>query len=198
MAVQKSNTANTIFKTAAAVVESQSLAPAQAAGENTEAKESVQTLEKDTSDMATQPEFTAAPEAQVKPTFTKLQDSARLAYEKSTAVASELGNLTKGNIEAVFESGKILGTGVKNLGQEYLGASKVAAKVVAADLKDLAAVRSPAEFFKLQEKILRRNIGTSFALSTKNGEALAQLSKDAAAPITRRVNATVEKISTTA
>ena len=56
------------------------------------------------------------------------------------------------------------------------------------------AAKSPAELFKLQSEMARRNIEAVFTLGTKNGEALLELAKDAAAPITKQANAVVETL----
>ena len=47
-----------------------------------------------------------------------VKTQAKAAYAKGSAVAGEVGELSKGNIEAVVESGKILANGVKAISAE--------------------------------------------------------------------------------
>ena len=98
-------------------------------------------------------EFTA----KAKEAFTEAQDRAKAAYEKGTALFADAGEFNKGNIEALVESGKVLAAGLQTIGKDYLAEAKTAIETVQADVKELAAVKSPADFFKLQGEILRRN-----------------------------------------
>src|SRR5690606_10410032 len=66
-----------------------------------------------------------------------LQTRARAAYEKSTEVATEVTEFTKGNVEAVVESTKIFATGAQSLGKSYVEEAKSAYETVTADVKEL-------------------------------------------------------------
>ena len=122
------------------------------------------------------------------------QKQAKTVYAKGSALIAEAGEFTKGNVEALVESGKIVATGAQTLGKAYVAETKNAVEVAKADVKALAAVRSPVDFFKLQGEILSRNAKTAFALGTKNSENLAKLAGDAFAPISGRVSLAIEKI----
>jgi hypothetical protein len=123
-----------------------------------------------------------------------VQGKAKAAYAKGSAVAGELGTITKGNVEAVVASGKILGAGLKELGEGSVAEGKQAVDTFVADLKAFAAVKSPTEFFTLQLKVARRNVDTALALGGKNAKALGQLANAAAAPITDQVKGNVAKL----
>ena len=123
-----------------------------------------------------------------------VQDKAKTAYAKGSAVAGELGDMAKGNVEAVVRSGRILGAGLKELGQGSLGEGKQAMDTFVDDLKAFAAVKSPAEFLQLQFKLAQRNIDTAFALGTKNANAIGKLVSEVAAPISTRIEANVAKL----
>lgn len=125
---------------------------------------------------------------------TDLQDKAKAAYAKGSTVAGEIGNMTKGNVEAVVQSGKILGAGLKELGESSLAEGKQAIDTWAADLKAFAAVKSPAEFLQLQFKLAQRNVDTAFALGTRNVDAIGKLATDVAAPISTQVKANVARL----
>lgn len=132
--------------------------------------------------------------AKVKDAVADAQDRAKLAFEKSQALLGEAGEFTKGNVEALVESGKILAAGLQDMGKDYVAEGKTAFETVQADIKELAAVKSPADFFKLQGEILRRNFDAAVATGSKRSEAVLKLANDAFAPISTRVSLAVEKV----
>jgi hypothetical protein len=123
-----------------------------------------------------------------------VQDKAKTAYAKGSVVAGEIGTMTKGNVEAVVASGKILGSGLKVLGEGSVAEGKQAVDTFVADLKAFASVKSPTEFFDLQFKVAQRNIDRALALGSKNGKAIGQLASDVAAPLSTQVKANVAKL----
>ena len=121
------------------------------------------------------------------------QAKAQDAFEKSSAAFGEAGEFTKGNVEALVESGKILASGLQEMGSGFVAEAKTAFETMSADAKQLAAVKSPADFLKLQSELLRRNFDAAIAYGSKNSEAVMKLTNDAFAPISGRVSVAVEK-----
>lgn len=132
--------------------------------------------------------------AKVKETVTEAQDRAKVAFEKGNALLADAGEFSKANIEALVESGKILAAGVQSLGKDYVAEGKSAFETLTADVKELAAVKSPADFFKLQGEILRRNFDAAVASGSKHSEALVKLANESFAPISSRVSVAIEKV----
>jgi phasin family protein len=132
--------------------------------------------------------------AKIKDVVASAQDRAKVAFEKTSAYASEYGEFTKGNLEAVVESGKILAAGLQDLGKTYVAEGKSAVETITADVKEIAGVKSPTDFFKLQGEMLRRNFDAAVASTSKHSEALVKLAGDAFAPISTRVSLAVEKV----
>ena len=122
------------------------------------------------------------------------QEKAKAAFEKTSAYATEYGDFAKGNLEAVVESGKILAAGLQDMGKAYVAEGKSVVETVTADVKEIAAVKTPADFFKLQGEIMRRNFDAAVAATSKNSEAMVKLAGDAFAPISTRVSLAVEKV----
>ena len=122
------------------------------------------------------------------------QDRAKTAFEKTSAYASEYGAFTKGNLEAVVESGKILAAGMQDMGKTYVAEGKSAIETITADVKEITAVKSPSDFFKLQGELMRRNFDAAVASTSKHSEAMVKLAGDAFAPISTRVSLAVEKV----
>lgn len=122
------------------------------------------------------------------------QTKAKEAFDKGAATFGEYNEFSKGNVEAVVASGKILAAGVQSLGKTFVDDGKNAFETLTAEVKELAAVKSPVDFFKLQAEFLRRNFDIAVANTSKNSEALLKLANEAAAPISARVNLAVEKV----
>jgi phasin family protein len=125
----------------------------------------------------------------------ELQAKAKTAYDKGTELTAEATEFAKGNVEALVESGKIFAAGVQDLGKTYADEAKSAYETATADLKEMAAVKSPTDLFQLQGKLLRRNFDTFVAYSTKNTEAVTKLANDSFAPLSGRVSLAAEKIA---
>lgn len=130
----------------------------------------------------------------VKSVAADIQGKARLAYAKGSAVAGELGTMTKGNVEAVVASGKILGAGLQELGKDSVAEGRKAVDTFKADLEAFAAVKSPKAFFDLQLKLAKRNLDDALALTGKNGKALGKLASEAAAPLSGQVKDNLAKL----
>lgn len=132
--------------------------------------------------------------AAVKTAFADIQGKAKTAYAKGSEVVGEAGTFTKGNVEALVESGKILSTGLKELGTGLVAEGKGAFETLTADVKELASAKTPTDFFKLQSDLLRKQFDASVAFGSKQSEALLKLASEAAAPVSGRVSLAVEKI----
>lgn len=122
------------------------------------------------------------------------QTKAKEAFGKGAATFGEYNEFSKGNLEAVVTSGKVLASGMQSLGTTLVADSKTAFETLTADVKELAAVKSPTDFFKLQAAFLRRNFETAVASTSKNSEAMVKLANEVAAPISARVTLAVDKV----
>jgi phasin family protein len=133
--------------------------------------------------------------ATVKTAAADAQTRAKAAYDKLQAYAGEATELAKGNVDAIVESGKILGAGVQDFARGEVEAAKGAFETATADVKAMVAVKSPAELFKLQGEIARRNFDAMVARASKNAEVSMKLANDAFAPISSRISVVAEKVS---
>lgn len=132
--------------------------------------------------------------SKVKKAFTEAQDRAKTAIDKGQDYANEYGEFTKGNVDALVESGKILVAGLKDLTKDYAAEGRSAFETMTADVKELAAVKSPADFFKLQGEMLRRNFDAAVTSGSKHSESLVKLANDVMAPIQDRVSMAIDKV----
>lgn len=130
----------------------------------------------------------------IKGAVTEVQEKAKEAFDKGAAAFSDYNEFSKGNFEAVVESGKILASGVQSLGTALVADTKSNFETLTAEVKELVAVKSPADFFQLQAAFARRNFDLAVAQASKNSEAMLKLANDVAAPISSRVSLAVEKV----
>lgn len=149
---------------------------------------------KDTTIMAKTQQAAEDFTAKVKDAVADLQERAKTAMDKSNAMFADAGEFTKANVEALVESGKVLAAGLQDLSKVYVEDAKTGFETMTADVKELAAVKSPADFFKLQGEILRRNFDAAMATGSKRSEALVKLANDAFAPVQSRVSVAIEKV----
>lgn len=141
--------------------------------------------------MAKTPDFTKS----MTDAMSEVQTRAKAAYEKSTEVATEISDFTKGNVEALMESGKILSEGVQDIGKTCADEAKAAFETMTADMKEIAAIKSPTELFQLQGKLMRRNFDSFVAFSSKSSEAMVKLANEAVAPLSSRMSLAADKVS---
>ena len=121
-------------------------------------------------------------------------EKAKAAFEKSQASFGEIGEFTKGNVEALVESTKIFAAGFQALSKGYLTESKSAFETLTAEIKDLTGAKTPTELLEKQSTLLRKQFDAAVAASSKNSEAVLKLANEAFQPISNRVSIAVEKV----
>ncbi len=125
--------------------------------------------------------------------MSEMQNRSRAAIEKSTEAMGEATDFAKGNVEAMVESSKIIATGLQELGRNYSEEARTAYEQMTADMREMAAIKSPTELFQLQSKIMRRNFDSLVSASSKNTESMMKLATDAFQPLSGRMNVAAEK-----
>lgn len=130
--------------------------------------------------------------------FADFNDRAKGQVEKNSRLVSEATEFAKGNVEALVESGKIAARGFETLGQEVADYNRRSFENATAALQSMSAVKSPADFFKLQSDFVRSSFDSIVAETSKNTEAMIKLAGDAAQPISNRFAVAVEKVKTAA
>jgi phasin family protein len=144
--------------------------------------------------MATTQKKTEDLTAKIQSAVKDAQGRAKAALDKSQASLVDAGAFSKGNLEALVESGKILGSGLQAMTQSYVEEVKSAFATAQDDFKALTAVKSPSEFVELRRAQLRKAFDNAVAYNSKNAEAALKLANDAFQPLSNRVSLAVEKI----
>ena len=132
--------------------------------------------------------------AKAKEMAADMQTRAKAAYDKGAEMTQDVVEFQKGNLEALVESGKILASGMQDMGRTYVEEAKSAAETVQGDVKKAAAVKSPTELFQLQGEIARRNFDAMVKTTSKHTEAMLKLANEAFAPLSSRMSLAAEKV----
>ncbi|GAA4028634.1 hypothetical protein GCM10022281_04630 [Sphingomonas rosea] len=117
------------------------------------------------------------------------------AIEKSRRAAEELAELTRANVEAVVEAGKIAATGAKSVGEDAISRARSGLEQNVAELKNLAQATSPSEFFQLQGEIAKQNFDRLVANFSQLTEASVKLAGEAIQPLSNRAAVAADKIN---
>lgn len=143
--------------------------------------------------METTRKYTEEAKDRFQSAFSEISEKAKSGVEKSTKAFEELGEIAKGNVEALVESGRIASKGIESLGQDAAEFGRLNFEKASAAMKKLATVKTPAEFFQMQSELMT-GVFDSFAKETaKQSEALLKLAGEVAQPISTRVSVVTEK-----
>lgn len=126
--------------------------------------------------------------------FSDMNTRAKTAMEKGAKAFEQMNDFSKGNVEALVESGKIAAKGFESMGQGYAEYARKSFEGMTATMKSFAGVKSPTEFMKLHADFVRGQFDSAVAETSKNTEAFIKLAGDVAKPISNRVAVAAEKL----
>lgn len=134
----------------------------------------------------------------VQSVMTDFNDKAKSAMERSSKAMEELGDLTKGNLEAMVETSKIAAKGFEQISQHMAEAGRSSFERTSATLKNYASVKSPTEFFQLNSELMTSAFDTMASETAKASEAMLKLAGEIAQPLSNRVSVVSDRIKTIA
>lgn len=113
---------------------------------------------------------------------------------KSKSATEELAALTKANIEAVVEAGKIATAGAKKIGEELVEDGRDGFEKASQAMKAFAEAKSPTEVMELQAKLVRENVDHMIAETSALTEQWVKLAGEAFQPVSNRASLNAEKL----
>lgn len=137
--------------------------------------------------------FAEDAKTRVQSMLAEMNDKAKAAMEKSSKAMEEMGDITKGNLEAVVESSKIAAKGFESIGQSAAEYGRASFEKTSATFKSFASVKSPAEFLQLQSELVTSTFDAIASESAKTSEAMLKLVGEIAQPISSRVAVVSDK-----
>ena len=126
--------------------------------------------------------------------FGDVNERARTQIERNTRIAEELTELSKGNVEAIVASTKIVAKGLETVGQEVAEYSRKSFEGASAALKSFTEVKSASDFFRLQSEFARTQFDGLVAESSKLSETMIKLAGDVAEPLASRYSVAAERV----
>ena len=129
-----------------------------------------------------------------KTIFTDATERAKDAFTKSQHLLGEMGEFSKGNVEAMVESSKIAAKGIEAMGKDAAAYVRTSFEEAQSQARSLASAGSPTEFLKLQGEFARASFDRMVAETSRGTEAMLKLVGEVAQPISNRVALAVDKI----
>lgn len=145
-----------------------------------------------------QPAATAETAEKAKAVLGDFNNRAKATMEKSVKMGEEMTEMTKGNVEALVQSGRVAAKGVEQLAQDAAETAKKNFEAATATMKSFASVKSPTELFQLQSDAAKSYFDTAVADFSKFTEQLIKLAGDVAQPLSSRYSVAMDKVKTTA
>jgi phasin family protein len=130
--------------------------------------------------------------------FGDVNERARTQIERNTRIAEEMTELSKGNVEAMVASTKIVAKGLETVGQEVAEYSRKSFEDASAALKSFTEVKSATDFFRLQSEFARSQFDGLVAESSKLSETMIKLAGDVAEPLASRYSVAAERVKAAA
>lgn len=126
--------------------------------------------------------------------FGDVNERARTQIERNTRIAEQFTELSKGNVEAIVASTKIVAKGLETVGQEVAEYSRKSFEDASAALKGFAEVKSATDFFRLQSDFVRGQFDGFVTESSKLSETMIKLAGDVAEPLASRYSVAAERV----
>lgn len=123
-----------------------------------------------------------------------LKDPSKIAAAASERMEDMLA-LSKDNAAAFVESGTILAKGMQEISSTVMGMTKAAIEDSMALGKSASSVKSVHDLVSLNQDFAKAALEKAIAEGSKLNELSISVAKDAAAPLTSRVEATVSTLS---
>jgi phasin family protein len=128
--------------------------------------------------------------------FAEANERSQELAKKSQKVAEELADLTRANVEAIVEAGRVASEGAKSIGQDVVASSRDGVEQAADAIRSLAEAKSPTEYLQLQGEFARASFDRAVAETSKLTESLVKLAGEAFQPLSNRATANAERFNT--
>jgi len=140
--------------------------------------------------------FNAVPTAAPFQTlFADAGERGQEAFKRTQKAAEELAELTRANIEAMVDAGRIAVEGTRALGQDVVASSRQGVEQAADAVRSFAEAKSPTEFLQLQGDFARSSFDRLVAESSKLTESMVKLAGEAIQPISNRASVSAERLN---
>ena len=115
--------------------------------------------------------------------------------KRSQKAIEELAEVSKANVEALVDAGKIAVEGARSIGQDVVATSREGVEQAADAVRALTEAKSPTEFIQLQSEFARAQFDRFVAESSRLTETFVKLAGEAIQPIQTRATLNAERIN---
>jgi len=116
-------------------------------------------------------------------------------FKRTQKAAEQLAELTRANIEAFVDAGRIAVEGTRAIGQDVAKSSRKGVEQAADAVRSFAEAKSPTEFLQLQGEFARSSFDRLVAESSKLTESMVKLAGEAIQPISNRASVSAERLN---
>lgn len=127
--------------------------------------------------------------------FAEAGERGQEAFKRSQKAAEELAELTRANIEAFVNAGRIAVEGTRALGQDVVASGREGVEQAAEAVRGFAEAKSPTELMQLQGEYARTSFDRIVAESSKLTESMVKWAGEAIQPISNRASVSAERIN---
>ena len=117
------------------------------------------------------------------------------AVRRSQKAIEDFAELSRANVEAIVDAGKIAVEGARSLGQDVVETSREGVEQAADAVRALAEVKSPTEFVQVQGEYARASFDRLVAESSRLTESFVKLAGEAFQPLSTRATLNAERIN---
>ena len=135
---------------------------------------------------------TAAP---LQDFFAQAGERSQDAVKRSQKAAEELADLSRANVEALVDAGKIAVEGARAVAQDVVETSREGVEQAADAVRALAEAKSPTDFIQLQGDFARAQFDRFVAESSRLTETMVKLAGEALQPLSTRATLNAERIN---
>jgi phasin family protein len=139
--------------------------------------------------------FGAFPAAPFQSLFADAGERGQEAVQRSQQAAEDLTDLTRANVEALVDAGRIAAEGGRSIGQDFVESSREGIEKTAESVRLLAEAKSPTEFVQFQAEFARNSFDRMVSESSRLTESMVKLAGEAFQPLSNRASENAERLN---
>jgi len=116
------------------------------------------------------------------------------AVAKGQRFWADFADFSRGNVEALVESGRVAAKGFEQMGREAAENARKSFEATSSAVKTMAQVKSPTEFVRLQGDYARTAFDNVVAEASRSTEAMLKLAGEIAQPLSNRAAVAADKM----
>ncbi|MEJ7777395.1 MAG: phasin family protein [Sphingomicrobium sp.] len=117
------------------------------------------------------------------------------AAKRSRKAAEQMADITRGNVDAMVEAGRIATSGAQSIAQKALAKSRDSVELAANTVRSMAEAKNPADLMQLQAEFVRGAFDRFVSQSSSMTESMVKLAGESFQPLSNRATRNVERFN---